>query len=102
MAATANQKLKTPLILGVPLASIEVELDALSADKLTLLDEAIAKYDALRFRAAVLNVDGVSVDPEDERKLVRDYVASLLEIANPFAGYVATVMTAADYEDTFQ
>ena len=92
MAATAEQKLKAPLILGVPLADIEDALDALTTEQLALLDEAIAKYEPLRFRGAKLNADGVSVDPEDERRLVRDYVSALLNVANPYGGWVGTVI----------
>jgi hypothetical protein len=91
MSASATQKLKTPLILGMALADIEAALDALSVEKQALLDEAIAKYDGLRFRGAKVKTDGIELDPEDERQFVRQYVASLLEIASPHGGFIGTV-----------
>jgi hypothetical protein len=78
MAATDAQKLKTRLLLALPLAEVAGPLDALTAPELTELDAILAQAETLKFRAAVVNVDGVSVDPDDQRSLLRQRVYALL------------------------
>jgi hypothetical protein len=78
MAATDTQKLKTRLLLELPLAEVSWPLDQLTVAELTELDAILAEAEKLKFRAAVVNVDGVSVDPTEQRDLLRKRVYALL------------------------
>ena len=53
-------------------------IDALNAAELTELQTILAAAEKLKFRAAKLNTDGVSVDPEEQRRLLRDRAWALL------------------------
>lgn len=78
MPASTQQKLKTRLMLGVPLTEIETDIDALSADELTELDDILAAFDKVKTRAADVNVDGVSVKADKARCLLIDRAWVLL------------------------
>lgn len=78
MPATEAQKLKTRLLLELPLAEVAGPLDALTTQELAELDVILAEAEKLKFRAAVVNVDGVKVDPADQRDLLRKRVYALL------------------------
>lgn len=78
MPASDSQKLKTRLLLELPLAEVAGPLDMLTTAELAELDVILAEAEKLKFRAAVVDVDGVRVDPSDQRDLLRKRVYALL------------------------
>lgn len=115
MAATDEQKLKTRLLLGITAAEaamsvadgddadgLNVYLDALSALELDELDVILAQAEKVKTRAAVVDNDGVKLDPEEQRRLLRERCSALVGVGIIFTGFVGTVMTQADYEATFE
>lgn len=86
-AATFAQKLKTQLLLKVPMPRIEKAfetLDALDAAERDAvyekLDEALTEAEGDKFDTTLINAGGANISPERARKLLKEYVATLIRL----------------------
>lgn len=93
MPASDEQKMKARLLLQLRLdntigdgVNISYRLDSLTTVELAELDEILAEAEKLKFRAAVVNTDGVSVDPEVARNLLRQRLWILIGAQNNGGG----------------
>lgn len=92
MAATYSQKLKTRLLLGVSIETVEpafAAIDALPTDESTAiyteLDELLAAAEDVKVATTRIKAEGADIDPERDRAVIRQRVADLLGVgADPF------------------
>lgn len=81
MPVAAAVKTRTRLVLGVAKADqapLDELLDALSGFEVGLLTKLLSEWDETKTDNTVIASDGVTIDPEAKRRLVREEVAKLV------------------------
>lgn len=94
----ANQKLvmNTRLILGITAVEVESAIAALNPEELLELIKQTDLYEDVKNRAADLNDEGVVYKSETDRRLIRQRISILLNIASLASGPI--VKTATPFE----